>query len=81
MRPLRSDGDNYSRHHRTLVDSLEAAAGGWRTIEAAFKVTVHKPAAIPFSLTGPRHARVSCIWSPARRSNACICCHSPRHRD
>jgi tRNA-dihydrouridine synthase len=34
----------------------------------------------PPTTAGPRHARVSNIWSPAGRSTTCICSDSPHHR-
>src|SRR5712671_2608117 len=34
----------------------------------------------PPTTAGPRHARVSYIWSPAGRSSACICSRSPHQR-
>src|SRR5882724_8894228 len=33
----------------------------------------------PPTTAGPRHARVSNIWSPAGRSTTCICSDSPHH--
>jgi hypothetical protein len=34
----------------------------------------------PPTTAGPRHARVSNIWSPAGRNTTCICSDSPHHR-
>jgi hypothetical protein len=73
-----------SGHHRAQAPLLKCA-NKTRSLQrlglcSASSVDVGGSIPSPPTTAGPRHARVSNIWSPAGRSTTCICSDSPHHQ-